>query len=187
MVNHGMRLCTDEACYCERSEPIMELKARLPNGEFEAAAPLGDQQYYGTSDLAPSVAFTEGLPLKGFCIDLLRHAGKGRDSRFRGTTPLLMVNEVLGQGAMCWADVGGWVYELDNIPGWNVEKLLDGKVPTANGFIGAPFPGELEGAIDSRIPPSKIRRAGQVVRSRRFLTVNKWMTNQNCPKVLSGN
>lgn len=37
-----------------------------------------------------------------------------------------MVNEALGQGAMCWADVGGWLYEFDSIPGWNVEKLLDG-------------------------------------------------------------
>lgn len=76
MVNHGMRLCTDEACYCERSEPIMELIARLPNGEFEAAAPLGDQQHYGTSDLAPSVAFTEGLPLKGSALIFYGMPGK---------------------------------------------------------------------------------------------------------------
>ncbi|CRM19842.1 hypothetical protein [Pseudomonas sp. 24 E 13] len=181
MGNHGMRLCCDDACYCERSEPIMELKARLPNGEFEAAAPLGDQQYYGTSYLHPSVAFIEGLPLKGFCVDLLRHAGKGHDSRFRGTTPFLMVNETLGQGAMCWAELGGWVYELDNIPGWNVEKLLNGKVPTVSGFTGAPYPGEMEGAIDSRIPPSMIRRAGQVIKLRRFLTVSEWTINKNCP------
>lgn len=183
MVNHGMRMCSDQACHCERSEPMMELKARMPNGEFEPAALLGEQQYYGTSDLHPTVAFTEGLPLKGFCVDLYRHAGKGLNSRFRGTTPFLMVNAELGQGAICWADLGGWVYELDSIPGWNVEKLLDGKVPTVNGFTGAPFPGELEGAIDSRIHPSMIRRAGQVIKLRRFLTVSEWTTNKNCPSL----
>lgn len=122
MANHGMRLCSDDACYCQSSQPMMEVKARLPNGELVAPAKLGTQQYYGTSDLTPEVAFTQGLPLKGFCIDLLRHAGKGRDSRFRGTTPFLMISEEHGQGAMCWADVGGWVYELDNIPGWDVES-----------------------------------------------------------------
>ncbi|UCP11543.1 hypothetical protein K5R88_07885 [Pseudomonas sp. MM213] len=162
---------------------MMILTARLPNGAFEAPAKLGTQQYYGTSNLTPDVAFTKGLPLKGFCVDLLRHAGKGRDSRFRGTTPFLMVNEALGQGAVCWADEGGWVYELDNIPGWDVEKLLAGKVPTANGFAGAPFPGEMEGAIDSWILPSMIRRAGKVERSRRFLVVNEWTINKNCPNL----
>lgn len=185
MVNHGMLLCSDETCYCESSLPMMELKARLPNGEFVAPAKLGTHQYYGTSDLTPDVAFTEGVPLKGVCIDLLRHAGKGRDSRFRGTTPILVVNEALGQGAMCWADEGGWVYELDSIPGWDIEKLLDGKVPTANGFGGAPYPGEMEGAIDSRIPGSMIRRAGQVKRLRRFLVVKEWTTNKNCPNQVS--
>ena len=181
MVNHGMQLCSDETCYCEGSLPMMALKARLPNGEFVDPAMLGTHQYYGTSDLTPDVVFTEGVPLKGVCVDLLRHAGKGSGSRFRGTTPILVVNEALGQGAMCWADVGGWVYELDNIPGWDVERLLDGKVPTASGFGGAPYPGEMEGAIDSRIPGSMIRRGGQVMRLRRFLVVKEWTTNKNCP------
>ncbi|RMV46740.1 hypothetical protein ALP09_04763 [Pseudomonas amygdali pv. lachrymans] len=63
MANHGMRLCSDDACYCQSSQLMMELKARLPNGELVAPAKLGTQQYYGTSDLTPEVAFTHpGLP-----------------------------------------------------------------------------------------------------------------------------
>lgn len=182
--NHGMLLCSGDACYCNSSQPMMGLRARLPNGVLEPPAPLGTQQYYGISDLLPEVAFTQGLPIKGSCIDLLWHASKGYGSRFRGTTSFLMVSEKLGQGAMCWADVGGWVYELDNIPGWDVEKLLFGIVPTPTGFTGAPFPGELEGAIDSRIPPHMIRRAGQVIRRRKHLKVEEWTDNKNCPNVV---
>ncbi|EME9750178.1 hypothetical protein N0725_04935 [Pseudomonas aeruginosa] len=180
MLNNGSQLCSDDACVCERSQPMMNLMARLPDGQYVGAQALGGQQYYGTSSVPLEVAFAEGIPLKGMCVDLLRHASRGYGSQFRGTTRFFVLNEAMGQGAACWADVGGWVYELNNIPGWDVEKLLSNKVQTATGFGGAPYPGELEGAVDSRIQPSMIIRGGQVQRERRFLTVVEWIYNRNC-------
>jgi len=104
---------------------MIVLKAKLPSGELVGPIGIGDR-FYGTSSVALADAFTTGIPLKGNCIDLFRHANRGQGTRFRGTTERSVVSHHAGQGAIYWGGVGGWVYELGEMTGWDVERLLEG-------------------------------------------------------------
>lgn len=128
-------LCDDKCCTCEGSQPIIELLAKLPNGNRVPSSGIGDR-FYGTAQFAPEQAFGYGIPVKGYCIDLLRHASRGRDSAFRGTTERSVISHVQAQGAIYLADEDGWVYELGDMSDWDVEKLLEGIVPILGGFKG---------------------------------------------------
>ncbi|MBN4172934.1 hypothetical protein BV321_01279 [Pseudomonas syringae pv. actinidiae] len=171
-------ICDDTCCTCDRSQPIIKLLAKLPNGTRVSPQGIGDR-FYGTAHVAPQSAFEHGLPIKGYCADLLRHARRGQESAFRGTTERAVISHSQGQGAIYWADEDGWVYELGELSGWDVEQLLEGIVPTPAGFTGVPYPGELECAIHSRISPAMIRRAAQVFKGRRCLELGEWKVNRN--------
>ncbi len=170
--------CDDTCCTCDSSNPMIDLKAKLSSGELVRPVGIGDR-FYGTSLIDPAEAFSSGIPLKGTCIDLLRHASRGRGTRFRGTTPTSVVSHPMGQDAIYWAEAGGWVYELGEMIGWDLERLLEGRVPTINGYTGTPYPGELECSVDARILPSMIRRGARVKKGRRFLELEEWQKNKN--------
>ena len=84
-------------------------------------------------------------------------------STFRGTTEMIS-SPGGGSGAAYWADEGGWVYELDGVPHWNVNAHLEGKVKKLDGtgFQGNAMAGETEFAVSSNIPIECIKRWGQV-------------------------
>jgi hypothetical protein len=85
--------------------------------------------YYGNDFLDPEVVCREGLPARGEDWDLLRHAMEatgGKGSAFRGTTKVV-VDPGGGSGAALWADEGGVVFELANVPTWDVNKALEGR------------------------------------------------------------
>lgn len=74
-------------------------------------------------------------------------------SAFRGTTEQIFNNGHQRAGA--WADVGGWVYEIEGQPSWNVNQLLEGRVPKpGGGFESNMMRAENEQAILATVPPS---------------------------------
>ena len=180
------KICDDAYCECDGSTPIMMLMARLPNGLLLPPQRIGDR-FYGTSKVNPSTAFEVGIPVKGICIDLYRHALSGSGSAFRGTTERPVISHTQAQGAIYWAEEDGWVYELGEMAGWDVERLLEGIVPSPGGFANAPHLGELECAVGSRIMPSMIRRSAKVFKGRRCLELGEWQTNKNYRQAKSRN
>lgn len=113
--------------------------------------------------------YTEGLPGRGSNIDLIEHAAAAPDRAFRGTT--LMMRTPDGQGgAMLWADEGGFVIELKNVKGYDVNATLEGRVKKADGsFGGNPVHGEIEIAVPGRIKPEQVEQVYEVVRTGRGL------------------
>lgn len=143
--------------------------------------------FYGTHKVGIEEAFRSGIPLKGNDWRLLEHVlqtphnGHNALSAFRGTTMLANINPTLGQGAIHWAEEGGWVYEIGPMKGWNPEKLLEGQVQVAGRFKGAPHIIELETSVPARIAPHQIYKAGLVVESAGCLVVREWKFNPNYP------
>ncbi|MGS0738195.1 hypothetical protein ACVBEG_17010 [Pseudomonas sp. GG8] len=154
------------------------MKAILPNGYEVDPEPYG-MLYYGTDKVDIQQAFSSGIPLKGLDRRLYEHVKQNPQSAFRGTTVLANVNQQLGQGAIHWANVGGWVYEIGPMLGWDPEKLLEGQVGFAGRFTGSPYAIELETSVPSRIAPHQIHKAGVVVASAGCLVVRTWTYNPN--------
>lgn len=159
----------------EASQP----RAILPNGQ--AAPPTTySGGYHGTSEVPPEVALTEGLPGRGDDWRLYEHAVAQSDSAFRGTTQVIY-DPVNGGGAAAWAGDGGWVYDVRGVPTWDVNSLLDGRVPSAlGGFTGNLMYGENEHAIPARVPPENIKRYARVVEDYMGRPrVQEWIDNPN--------
>jgi hypothetical protein len=133
--------------------------------------------YHGTSRLTPEEFKSgNGFPLRGNDIDLIRHVepppGRKDESAFLGTVFFPSLPEV---GATEWAMEGGWVYHIHDWPGYCIETLLKGKIPTFNGYRD-PHMKELEIALPAGIPSSHIKKIGLVVAKRGGLAVN-WMSS----------
>jgi hypothetical protein len=130
--------------------------------------------YYGTNDEPPELVTTSGLPERGDDMRLLEHAEGNPNSGFRGTT--IMASDPANEGgAAYWAGEGGWVYEIRGVPTWNVNKSLEGRVPTGGGtFRGNLMYGEGEYAIQARVTPDKIPRWGVVKRNARGWLFVDW-------------
>lgn len=154
------------------------MKAILPDDQEVAPEPFG-MLNYGTDEIDIGEAFENGIPLKGHDRRLQAHVLGNHQSAFRGTTSLANINPALGQGAVFWADVGGWVYEIGPMLGWNPEKLLAWHVDSNGRPANFPHAGELETSVPSRIEPHQIYKAGQVEQSARTLVVRKWIYNPN--------
>jgi hypothetical protein len=124
--------------------------------------------YHGTSELQPEkIKLFGGLPAKGMDIDLVRHVeplpGAAENSAFRGTVQFPL-SPGFDSGAALWAGEGGWVYKISDYPGYDICRLLEGKIPDGNGgFRGPLMSGEQEVAIPARVSSSKIRAVGDVV------------------------
>jgi len=164
------------------------VKAILPNGQKVSPEPCG-MLFYGTDKIGIDEAFRSGIPLKGHDWRLLEHVLQTRQnghnalSAFRGTTVLANINPNLGQGAIHWAQEGGWVYHIGPMEGWNPEKLLEGQVKVAERFKGTPYEMELETSVSALIAPNQIYKAGLVVESANCLVVREWTLNPNYPKL----
>lgn len=132
-------------------------------------------RYYGTKDFGPNDCLAhDGLPRRGEDIDLIGHADRppGYDpnrSAFRGTTPYPL-SPLKDSGAVLWAGEGGWIYEIKCYVGYDLNCLLDGKIPNGiGGFRGPKYIGEHEDAIPARVPKGFISRIGIVKKGRRGL------------------
>lgn len=155
----------------------MPFLAVLPNGREIRRTYVGDG-FHGTSKFAPDSVLANGIPPKGADRRLYEHALGNEASAFRGTTELPVISSS-GQGAAYWADVGGWVYEVESVSMWALEKELQGQVPRPDGFGNCPNVGELEQATPARIDATQIVRAfvveaGRVRNGKQTLLVKAW-------------
>jgi hypothetical protein len=164
------------AAIAERRAAATIPHAILPTGQV--APPDGyEGGYHGTHHIPPQVALRDGLPAHGTDWRLLEHVLQQGNSAFRGTT--LQPADPLGEcGAAQWAREGGWVYDIRNVPTWDVNKQLDGRWKMPDGWHGNPVYGENEFAIPARIPPQNIARWGVVEADRMgLLYVRDWVPN----------
>jgi hypothetical protein len=126
-----------------------------------------DVAYYGNQHLQPhEVDQHSGLPATGDDLDLIRHKEpppqRERPSAFRGTVPFPL-SPCGDAGAALWAQEGGCVVEIQSYPGYDINQLLEGKVPNGRGGFRDPLhPLELESAIPGRVPLAYITRLGVV-------------------------
>ena len=148
-----------------------------------------DQQggYHGTSDVDPQRVLREGLPGRGRNLDLVDHAeptagaSSSEPSAFRGTTQNVADPNGMGQGAAEWAGRGGVVFDIRQIPSWELSTVLDDQIRTATGgFRSSIIRGEVERAIPARVYPWQIRRYGVVEETGTGrLLVREWVENPN--------
>jgi hypothetical protein len=153
-----------------------EPTAILPNGQKLPPDNYAGG-YHGTT-LPPEVVMKEGLPSVGDDWRLIQHSEQSSNSAFRGVTqvPSDPVNQ---GGAAYWADKGGYVYQVKGVPTWNVNKALQGRVPTGGGtFRGNLMHGENEYVIPAHVPPEKITRWGVVKANPRGWLYVEWQTGK---------
>ena len=122
--------------------------------------------YHGTDKHPPHLVKIHGLPKKGADIDLINHAEqRNSNSAFRGATEHLLFPDNAA-GAVLWAGLGGWVYQIENCSGYDVGMLLEGRVPNGKGGYRDPLMKELEIAIYAEVQLALIRKYGVVSEGR---------------------
>jgi hypothetical protein len=151
--------------------------AVLPRGRRIAPTFIGEG-FHGTSLYCPEKVLLDGIPAKGNDLRLYEHALGNPESAFRGSTALPSISPQ-GQGAVYWAGIGGWVYQLENVPMWALEKELQGQVITPTGFGDCPNIGEVEQATPARIEQKSIVNifvveAGPVRGGQQMLRAKLW-------------
>ncbi|MEQ5841059.1 hypothetical protein N0A02_16660 [Paraburkholderia acidicola] len=111
--------------------------------------------------------YAEGLPGRGDNIDLIQHAAGASDRAFRGTTEMMLTPD--GEaGALLWAEEGGFLVQLKNVKGYDVNAALEGRVPKPDGtFGGNAVRGEQEIAVPGKIKPEQIEQVYEVVKNSR--------------------
>jgi hypothetical protein len=153
----------------------IEPRAILPDGR--AVKPDGYGGGFHGTQLAPDVVLRRGLPPRGDDWRLLEHSEQRGRSAFRGVTEVV-ADPVSRNGAAYWADVDGWVYEIRGVAGWNVNALLEGRVPVPGGYRGNLMRGEQETAIVGQVPPERIKAYGRVEEDGSGrLYVRRWIAN----------
>lgn len=157
-------------------EEIVGLKFALVNAKKVQPA-IFPVLYHGTAEESPEI-FTEnsGLPARGKDVDLIRHVeppvARDETSAFRGTVPYPQ-SPALDAGACHWAGAGGWVYEIKNYLGYDINQVLEGRVPNGiGGFRNPHTTGEQEVAIPARVPNAFVARIGYVKSRRRGYSVD---------------
>ncbi len=151
-------------------------QALLPDGT--AVKPTNFRGgYHGSSKVKIEDVLDQGFLRRGSNWDLKDHVEQRGNSAFRGVTE--MSSDPVGEsGAVYWAGVGGWVFEIRHIPTWDVNTLLEGRVRTAFGYRGNLMRGENELAIPAHIPLPFIKKWGKVTRSYTGkLRVKEWHNN----------
>lgn len=141
------------------SLPAAEPRVLLPNGKSIPPDSYSGG-YYGTATERPQVVKKEGFRQRGSDWRLREHSEGNPNSALRGTTNL--VSDGAGNGAAYWAGEGGYVYEIRRVATWDVNKNLQGQVPSGGGFRGNLMHGEAEYAIPGEVPPNKVVRWGIV-------------------------
>jgi hypothetical protein len=111
--------------------------------------------------------YADGLPGRGDNIDLIQHAANAPNRAFRGTTEAMQTQD-REAGALLWADEGGFVIELKNVKGYDVNAELEARVPKPDGsFGGNSVHGEIEIAVPGRIKPEQVEQVYEVVTNSR--------------------
>ena len=153
-----------------RFATILDLDQVTPELQFNV--------YHGTSLVTADICEKmNGLPARGKDIELTRHveptSGREQESAFVGTVRF-PVAPGYDAGAAFWAGAGGWVYHINEWPGYDINMVLEGRIPDGKGgFRGPLLTGEQEIAIPARVPRSNIVKIG-VVQSRRGGLVVCW-------------
>src|ERR1700733_7161608 len=134
----------------------------LVNGS-EVAPTRYPNLFYGCHNPTPAaVEAANGLPAKGSNLELIDHAepppGRANDSAFRGCTEMYL-SPFGDAGAALW---GPWVYHIGDYPGYDINRLLEGRIPTPGGFRSPIMPAELEVAVPAGVPMANLRRVGEV-------------------------
>lgn len=125
-------------------------------------ATLGVDAQMPAKEVAEKI-YAEGLPGRGDNIDLIQHAGNAPDRAFRGTTEMMLTPDRQA-GAILWADDGGFVVELKNVKGYDVNAALEGRVQKSDGsFGGNSVQGEIEIAVPGRVKPEQVNKVFEVV------------------------
>lgn len=155
--------------------------AILPNGTEIHCTHVADG-FHGTTLYSPDEVLKSGIPPKGSDRKLLEHVRGNSASAFRGTT-VFPNTSYSGQGAAYWAGDGGWIYEIEEVPSWNVEKELEGKVPIPGGYGNCPIPAELESAIPASVAPDRVIqaftvRSGRVIHGNQMYLVSPWIPSR---------
>ena len=139
--------------------------------------------YHGT-DIAPEqVQQNGGLPARGPVEDwrLKEHAEEASRpvSAFRGSTPYPTSPDG-STGASYWADEGGWVYQVSDVPTWGVDSELEGRVKRGDGLYRGSLMSEAEGAFPAQTPLECIQRWGKVSESasgKLYVRPGDWVAN----------
>lgn len=143
------------------------LGARIKPGRYSIL-------YHGTDRHPHNSVRTAGLPRKGTDLELLRHAEPPYEaqsnSAFRGTTQFLL-SALRDAGAALW---GQFIYEVSDYPGYDIEALLNGRIPCPGGFRGVLMQGEQEIAIPAEVPLPNVTKAGRVKANSRGQPVVEW-------------
>lgn len=164
-----------------------------------------DRLFYGNNGIHfnPDEVFKKGLESRGNNWDLLDHAenrgtkysiynkeNKIGETAFRGSTEVALSIDGTA-GAALWAGEGGYIAEIGNVRGWNVNITLEGRVENAgSGFRGNILGGEQEIAIAARVPPENIcsmipvvlNRLGQLRPDFSKKILNPYRNKEFCPQ-----
>jgi hypothetical protein len=156
-------------------------RAILPNGQAVEGLNSGTV-YHGTDQIPPEVAFEKGLPARGDNLDLLDHAEQRGNSAFRGTNKWVIAPD-RQSGPGYFAGEGGWVYEVDGVPAWDVNANLEGRVKMPDGSFGSNLmQGEAKQALLGGVPKERIRGAYPIEKHQRLpnrLQKGKFIPNPN--------
>ena len=167
---------------------------RVPRAVLPSGAAIAPDSFFGGyhgAKIDPArVLSLGGLPARGPVEDwrLQQHAlqASAPASAFRGTTPFPTSPDGEG-GASYWAGAGGWVYDIQSVPTWNVNRDLEGRVSSPDDtFKGNPMTGEVESAIPARVPLECIQRWGRVAEEygKEFVPQGAWVVNPRYNAVL---
>ncbi|MEO8704203.1 MAG: hypothetical protein ABI867_29390 [Kofleriaceae bacterium] len=141
--------------------------ATLPDGQRVEPNAWGGTLYHGTT-ISPEAVFESGLAGRGSETSLVQHLHQRNGSAFRGTTKQVFYEPggTTGGGAGSWADAGGWVYEIDGTPSFDVNANLYGRVKQPDGSyaITNVMGAEHEHAILANVPRERIRGAYPILR-----------------------
>ncbi len=152
----------------------VKIKPHLYEKLFHGAdrSTLGVDAQMSAKEVAAKI-YAEGLPGRGDNIDLIQHASGVSDRAFRGTTQIILSPD--GEaGAILWAMEGGFVIELKNVKGYDVNAELAGRVLTFKGYGDNAVQGETEIAVPGRIKPEQVEAVYEALKSRN----GRWMARK---------
>lgn len=172
----GMMLQRTPLAFFRKPEAILPSEKPVPPDSYRGG-------YHGTAHVPPSVALKQGLAVRGPNTHLLDHVMETGGTAFRGATPT--VSDPNGMfGAALWANEGGWVYDIRQVPTWNADMHLQGRraQQVGVGYSDNLLSGEVELTIPGYIPPEKIKRYGQVEIIHGIPRVRTWHDNPSFGK-----
>lgn len=107
-----------------------------------------------------------GLPARGTDIELIHHVepetSTNSNTAFRGTVHF-PISPDQRAGACLWAQDNGLIFLIKGFPGYDVNALLEGRIPDGKGGYRSPrHAGEQEIAIPARVPNTYIDCIGRV-------------------------